>query len=99
MKRSDLVKAVALANPGYSHQKAERLVVGFFEIIAKHLADGGRVEIRGFGVFETRDRGCRIGRNPRTGHQVEVQSKRVPFFKPGKDVRDLVIKTSEGSKR
>ena len=60
----------------------------FFEEITQRLAEGGRVELRGFGTFSTRERDARTGRNPRTGETVEVPSKRVPYFKPGKEMRE-----------
>jgi integration host factor subunit beta len=56
------------------------------------IARGERVEIRGFGSFHTRPRRARIGRNPKTGARVEVPAKRVPFFKPSKELRELVMK-------
>ena len=59
----------------------------FFDEIAGRLAKGGRVELRGFGAFSTREREARKGRNPRTGESVDVPGKRVPFFKPGKEMR------------
>ena len=59
----------------------------FFGEISQRLADGGRVELRGFGAFSTRERDARKGRNPRTGDAVDVPAKRVPFFKPGKEMR------------
>jgi integration host factor subunit beta len=55
--------------------------------IARRLSGGGRVELRGFGAFSTRARDSRTGRNPRTGEVVEVDAKRVPYFKPGKEMR------------
>jgi integration host factor subunit beta len=59
----------------------------FFDEIVKRLAQDGRVELRGFGAFSTRAREARTGRNPRTGETVDVQAKRVPYFKPGKEMR------------
>ncbi|MCB1233364.1 MAG: integration host factor subunit beta, partial [Verrucomicrobiae bacterium] len=59
----------------------------FFDEIAERLTEGGRVELRGFGAFSTRYRHARRGRNPRTGEAVSVPDKRVPYFKPGKDMR------------
>ncbi len=60
----------------------------FFEEITQRLAEGGRVELRGFGTFSTREREARTGRNPRTGESVDVPAKRVPYFKPGKEMRE-----------
>jgi len=60
----------------------------FFEEITSRLAEGGRVELRGFGTFSTRQREARTGRNPRTGEAVSVPAKKVPYFKPGKEMRE-----------
>jgi len=59
-----------------------------FDSITDQLAQGGRVELRGFGAFSTRQRDARVGRNPRTGDPVSVNAKRVPYFKPGKEMRE-----------
>ena len=59
-----------------------------FDSITGQLAESGRVELRGFGAFSTRSRDARVGRNPRTGEPVEVSAKRVPYFKPGKEMRE-----------
>ena len=87
MIRSELVQSLAQANAGLTAREVDKIVELFFEEIVERLAAGGRVELRGFGAFSTRARGGRIGRNPRTGDAVEIDSKRVPYFKPGKDVR------------
>ena len=79
--------ALAKDNPELRAEDVERIVDVFFDEIAQRLADGGRVELRGFGAFSTRERDARKGRNPRTGESVEVPGKRVPFFKPGKEMR------------
>lgn len=88
MIRSELIQALADDNPDLRHEEIEQVVELFFEEIASRLSDGGRVELRGFGAFSTRERDARKGRNPRTGQEVKVDAKRVPFFKPGKDMRD-----------
>jgi integration host factor subunit beta len=70
-------------------------------VILEHILDsmvraidrGDKVEIRAFGTFRTRQRRARIARNPKTGARVEVPAKRIPFFKPSKDLRDLLAKT------
>ena len=64
------------------------MVTAIFDSITEQLAQGGRVELRGFGAFSTRQRDARIGRNPRTGESVSVNAKRVPYFKPGKEMRE-----------
>lgn len=87
MIRSELLLALVRDNPELRADDIERIVDVFFDEIAQRLADGGRVELRGFGAFSTRERNARKGRNPRTGESVEVPGKRVPFFKPGKEMR------------
>jgi integration host factor subunit beta len=87
MIRSELLGALARENPGLRSEEVERVVDVFFDEIAERLAQGGRVELRGFGTFSTRQREARQGRNPRTGTTVEVPGKRVPYFKPGKEMR------------
>ena len=87
MIRSELVEMLAAENPDLSARDIEALVTTFFDEIAKRLAAGGRVELRGFGAFSTRARDARTGRNPRTGELVAVDAKRVPYFKPGKEMR------------
>jgi integration host factor subunit beta len=87
MIRSELVQRLADDNPGLSNRDVEAIVTVFFDEIVRRLADDGRVELRGFGAFSTRARDARTGRNPRTGEMVAVEAKRVPFFKPGKEMR------------
>ncbi|NJM49491.1 MAG: integration host factor subunit beta [Sphingomonadales bacterium] len=88
MIRSELVKKLESENQDLKTEEVERIVDLFFNQIIQRLADGGRVELRGFGAFSTRERSPRKGRNPRTGESVDVPSKRVPYFKPGKEVRE-----------
>ncbi|TCP37399.1 integration host factor subunit beta [Sphingomonas sp. BK235] len=87
MIRSELVQQLAAGNPELAQRDVEAIVSIFFDEITLRLADNGRVELRGFGAFSTRARNARVGRNPRTGETVEVDAKRVPFFKPGKEMR------------
>lgn len=87
MIRSELLQALARENPELRAEDIERAVDTFFDEIAQSLASGGRVELRGFGAFSTRERDARKGRNPRTGESVEVPQKRVPYFKAGKEMR------------
>jgi integration host factor subunit beta len=93
MNRTDLEEAVFAENPGLPRDQAKAIVSAFFDTIAKHLADGGRVEMRGFGSFSTRERSEHIGRNPRTGAVVEVDAKRIPHFSPAIKLRAIVAKT------
>ncbi len=88
MIRSEMLQLLADDNPDLRPEEIEQVVDIFFEEIALRLAEGGRVELRGFGTFSTRQRDARIGRNPRTGEAVSVPSKRVPYFKPGKEMRE-----------
>ena len=88
MIRSELVAALAAANPHLTQRDVERVVTTIFDTITDALVDGRRVELRGFGAFSTRSREARTGRNPRTGTAVAVDAKRVPYFKPGKDLRE-----------
>ena len=90
MIRSELLQALAKDNPELRAEEIEQVVDIFFDEIAKRLSDGGRVELRGFGAFSTREREPREGRNPRTGETVSVPAKRVPYFKPGKEMRKLL---------
>jgi integration host factor subunit beta len=87
MIRSELVQLLAAENPSLSLREIDSIVTIFFDDISNHLATGGRVELRGFGAFTTRSRNGRVGRNPRTGEMVEIPAKRVPHFKPGKEMR------------
>ncbi|KUO52833.1 MAG: integration host factor subunit beta [Sphingomonadales bacterium BRH_c3] len=90
MIRSELLQALHRDNPELRAEEVEQVVDIFFDEIAERLAEGGRVELRGFGAFSTREREARQGRNPRTGETVDVPSKRVPYFKPGKDMRKRI---------
>ena len=92
MIRSELIKMLEGENPELKTEEIEKIVDLFFNQIMQRLAEGGRVELRGFGAFSTRDRSPRKGRNPRTGASVDVPSKRVPYFKPGKEVRESLNK-------
>lgn len=87
MIRSELVTMLAGENPDLSIAEIESIVDTFFNEITGRLVADGRVELRGFGAFSTRSREARTGRNPRTGEAVDVGAKRVPYFKPGKEMR------------
>ena len=88
MIRSELVQKLCSDFPDLSQREVENVVSAFFDSITDQLAQGGRVELRGFGAFSTRQRDARTGRNPRTGEAVDVKAKRVPYFKPGKEMRE-----------
>ncbi|MGP7795157.1 integration host factor subunit beta [Sphingomonas sp. CLY1604] len=87
MIRSELVQKLCNHNPSLATHDVEAIVTTFFDEITRRLASNGRVELRGFGAFSTRERDARTGRNPRTGEIVAVNAKRVPYFKPGKEMR------------
>ncbi|WP_086618223.1 integration host factor subunit beta [Erythrobacter tepidarius] len=88
MIRSELLQELHKDNPDLRAEEIEQVVDIFFDEIAQRLAEGGRVELRGFGAFSTRKREARSGRNPRTGETVKVPAKRVPYFKAGKEIRE-----------
>jgi len=88
MIRSELVNKLCGDFPDLTQREVETVVAALFDAITEQLADGGRVELRGFGAFSTRQRDARVGRNPRTGASVDVDAKCVPYFKPGKEMRE-----------
>lgn len=88
MIRSELIQKIADENPHLTLRHVERIVNTVFEEIIGALAKGDRVELRGFGAFSVKSRDARLGRNPRTGEAVQVENKKVPFFKTGKLLRD-----------
>jgi integration host factor subunit beta len=89
MTRADLTEEVYHAI-GLSLKESEVVVCAIFDSIVQALRSDNKVELRGFGSFHTRQRLARIGRNPKTGARVEVPQKRIPFFKPSKELRELV---------
>lgn len=88
MTKSELVQRLAERNPHLYLRDIERIVDTVFDEMTNALAKGDRVELRGFGAFSVKHREPRVGRNPRTGDQVKVPAKRLPFFKTGKALRD-----------
>jgi integration host factor subunit beta len=88
MTRSELVARLAGLHPHLMQRDAEAIVSTVFETIGDALAEGNRVELRGFGMFSAKQRAARVGRNPRTGESVRVDEKAVPFFKTGKQLRE-----------
>jgi len=89
MTKADLVEAVINAT-GVTKREAEMMVNTFLESIIDALNNGDGVELRGFGSFRIRSRGGRVGRNPRTGESVQVPPKKVPYFKVGKELKELI---------
>jgi integration host factor subunit beta len=89
MTKADLIEEVAAITD--LNKKASEVVVNtFFQSIVESLAGGDKVELRGFGTFKLRQRRARQGRNPKTGEIVQVPAKVVPYFKPSKELRELV---------
>jgi integration host factor subunit beta len=89
MTKADLIEEVS-KSIDMTRKDAEVIVETIFESIIGSLKTGDKIEIRGFGSFRTRQRQARVGRNPKTGDKVDVPPKRIPFFKPSKELRDLV---------
>jgi integration host factor subunit beta len=89
MTKADLVEEV-IRMTELPRKESETIVETIFESIIQALQTGDKIEIRGFGSFRTRQRRGRIGRNPKTGAKVEVPAKRIPFFKPSKELKDFV---------
>jgi integration host factor subunit beta len=89
MTKAELVEDVARAAE-LTKKDAERLVEIVFESIIDTLNQGEKIELRGFGSFRVRERGARRGRNPKTGDPVNIPAKRVPYFKPGKELKELI---------
>lgn len=90
MTKSELIARIAERNPHLFQRDVERIVSTIFDQISAALAQGDRVELRGFGAFSVKHRDSRVGRNPRTGEAVNVSEKTVPYFKTGKQLRDLL---------
>ena len=90
MTRIDLVATIQEAIEGLNRRQCEVVVNSIFDSIRDALASGEKVELRGFGSFKVRSRRSRDGRNPKTGEAVHVPSKTVPYFKPGKELRERV---------
>ena len=93
MTKSELIARLAEQNPTLYHRDIEKLVNTVFDTITTALVEGNRVELRGFGAFSIRERKARLGRNPRTGEAVNVDAKRMPFFKMGKGMKERLNRT------
>src|SRR6185503_19786809 len=89
MTKAELVEEVS-QKTGLPKKQAEIVVNTVFESIVETLKTGEKIELRGFGSFRIRQRGSRMGRNPTTGEKVDVPAKRIPYFKPGKELRELL---------
>lgn len=89
MTKADLIEEVSRIVE-MTRKDSEVIVEVIFDSVVKSLRNGDKIEIRGFGSFRTRQRQARVGRNPKTGARVEVPAKRIPYFKPSKELKDLV---------
>ena len=89
MTKADLIEEISRVVE-MTRKDSEVIVEAIFDSIVRSLRDGDKIEIRGFGSFRTRERRPRIGRNPKTGARVDVPAKRIPYFKPSKELKDLV---------
>ena len=89
MTKADLIEEVSRVVE-MTRKESEVIVESIFDSIVKALRGGDKIEIRGFGSFRTRQRQPRIGRNPKTGTRVEVPAKKIPYFKPSKELKDVV---------
>jgi integration host factor subunit beta len=94
MTKADLIDEISrLAE--LTRKDSEVIVETIFDSVVRSLRAGDKIEIRGFGSFRTRQRKPRVGRNPKTGERVEVPAKKIPFFKPSKELKDLVNGSSD----
>ncbi|HET7258467.1 MAG TPA: HU family DNA-binding protein [Candidatus Acidoferrum sp.] len=89
LTKADLIEEV-LRITELPRKESESIVETIFDSIIESLQKGDKIEIRGFGSFRTRERRGRTGRNPKTGEKVEVPPKKIPFFKPSKELKDFV---------
>jgi integration host factor subunit beta len=90
MNKSDLVNVIDSKLEHLTHKDVDMIVDTIFDSMKNSLAGGKRIEIRGFGTFEIRVRKSRMGRNPKSGAQVSIGERRVPFFKAGKELKERV---------
>jgi integration host factor subunit beta len=90
MTKSELIERITEKQPQLSVKDIELAVKAILDQMAYTLADGNRIEIRGFGSFNLHHREARMGRNPKTGDPVQLDAKSVPHFKPGKELRERV---------
>ncbi len=90
MIKSELIAILAEENPHLYQRDVERVVSTVFDTITDALAEGNRVELRGFGAFSVKERESRMGRNPRTGDAIEIAAAKIPAFKAGKALKDAV---------
>jgi nucleoid DNA-binding protein len=97
MKKSDIVDSIA-GKIGVPKAQVQQMVDDVFDLIAEGLTRGEKIDLRGFGTFSVRDSKARTGRNPQSGEPIQIPARRVPAFKPGKELKDKV-NTSSGSQQ
>ena len=95
MTKSELIEAVAAKVSNFSRKDIEIIVDTLFDSMSTSLSKGDKVEIRGFGSFKIKEREGRQGRNPKSGENIFIESKRVPFFKAGKEIRERINSEEE----
>ncbi len=91
MNKTELIAAVA-AKTGLTKKDADRVIAATFEAITEAVVKGDKVQVSGFGAFEAKTRGARVGRNPRTKETIEIPATRLPVFKASKTLKDSVVK-------
>lgn len=96
MTKSELIEAVAAKVSNFSRKDIEIIVDTLFDSMSTSLSKGDKVEIRGFGSFKIKEREGRQGRNPKSGENIFIESKRVPFFKAGKEIRERINSGEDG---
>lgn len=92
MTKSELIEKIAAKNPNLTVREIDQIVSVVLNSIVNALADGERVEFRGFGAFSVRGRSPRVAKNPRTGEKLKVQARNIPHFKAGKQLYELLNK-------
>ncbi|HBO84214.1 MAG: integration host factor subunit beta [Deltaproteobacteria bacterium GWC2_42_11] len=92
MTKSELIEKVSEKVKNFATKDVEIIVNSVFDSMSEGLAKGERIEVRGFGSFKVKERGARKGRNPKTGEAIDVLAKKVPFFKVGKELKEMMNK-------
>ena len=91
MTKSELIESIASQHPNMTKKNIEFIINSVFKSIKDSLQKGDKVEIRGFGSFKIREKNSKVGRNPKTGSKVNKTKKKVPYFKPGKEIKESLI--------
>lgn len=91
MTKSELIEQISSSYPDMTKKQIEFIINSVFISIKEAIKDGDKVEIRGFGSFKIREKQSKVGRNPKTGNKVDIPEKKVPYFKPGKEIKESLI--------